>query len=317
MDLLPPRHQEDRWAFNAADVPDDGDGPWNNEALLKAMEPLLGSACSNWSKNLAGIFGDQMAFRAMQRQQMKPIYDVLTQQGSLGALATTHETMAKACSSPLQRVATEISEGAAKMVRAQGVGPDYGATVAKMIGPSYQMPEIPTVADSWAKSVMRHWAANTDLGILSQMQAAASLNLFGQLGQFKVPTISDQLLRSITAQVRPDLSSLADVITRPRRSPENEDEDLALSPEIQAAAAELGITDARDFWKLVPYILYVLIVCLAAACVAGIWLNAGPLANKIAPTCGPLALGLGVAQFVYTVDRNKQKDKQEPSQPPV
>ena len=50
---------------------------------------------------------------------------------------------------------------------------------------------------------------------------------------------------------------------------------------------------------------------------AGIWLNAGPLANKIAPTCGPLALGLGAAQFVYTVDRNKQKNKQEPSQPPA
>lgn len=202
------------------------------------------------------------------------------------------------------------------MVSAQAVLPDYGATVAKMIGLTYPMPMIPTVADSWAKTVMPHWAANTNLGILSQMQAAASLNLLGQLGQFKMPTISDQLLRSITAQMRPDLSPLADIITRPRRSPENEDEDLALPPEVQAAAAELGITDARDFWKLVPYILYVLIGALAVAGAAGIWF-AGPLASKIGSTCTDLALGLTAVTLVYTVDRGKRKDKQEPSQPPV
>lgn len=72
--------------FNAADLAGDGDDPWNNEALLKAMEPLLGSA-RNWSKNLAGTLGDQSTFHAVHRQQMKPIYDMLAQQGSLGALA--------------------------------------------------------------------------------------------------------------------------------------------------------------------------------------------------------------------------------------
>jgi len=245
---------------------------------------------------------------------MTPIYDLLAQQGSLGALAATRVAIAKSSFLPLQRVAAEISESAARTVSAQGVLPDYGATVAKMLAPTYQMPKIPTVAESWAKTVLPNWAANTNLGILSQLQAAASLNL---LGQFKTPTISDQLLRSVTTQVRADLSPLADIITRQRRSPENKDEELVLPPEVQAAAAKLGITDARDFWKLVPYILYILIGVLVAAGVAGIWFDGKPLANDIGPTFADLGFGLGSAQFVYTVNRNKQKDKQEPPQPPA
>jgi len=50
--------------FNAADL-GDGDDPWDNEALLKVMEALLGSA-RTWSKNLAGILGDQRTLRAMR-----------------------------------------------------------------------------------------------------------------------------------------------------------------------------------------------------------------------------------------------------------
>ncbi len=301
-------------SYAAAFAADGDDYPWNNEALFKAMQPILGNACSNWSKTLAGILGDHTAFRAMQRQQTKPIYAMLAQQGSLSALAMAQEATAKAWSSPLQRVATEIPAIVAKSVGGQRVAADFRATVASMIGPTYQMPKIPTVADSWANAVLPTWTTNTNLEILSQMQATATLDLLGQLDQFKIPTISDQLLRSITAQVRPDLSPLADIITRPRRSLKNEDADLALPPEVQAAAAELGITSARDFWRLVPYLLYVLIGALAAAGVAGIWLTAGPLGNKIAPTCGPLALGIGTAQLVYTVDRNKKRDKQELSQ---
>jgi len=45
------------------------------------MKPILGNACSNSSKNLAGILGGQPASRAMQRQQVKPIYDMLAQAG--------------------------------------------------------------------------------------------------------------------------------------------------------------------------------------------------------------------------------------------